>query len=206
MRMSLLMALGASALVLAEDVAPVEKAPAESTQGIAVRNPFWPIGYEGKREVITAEVRVVPQAPEEVRMSQTAETAVEAAAAAAERAAAEQAAREAAAKAAAEKAALERIITPQHWVEARRALRIAGRVKVKADDGTERSSIMINGRAYADGDLISFTHGRNRFTWRVANLTSGSSVRLDRVRARHLEGDSESSRPASETSEKGVNE
>ena len=29
---------------------------------LAVRNPFWPIGYEGEREVITAEPKVEVQA------------------------------------------------------------------------------------------------------------------------------------------------
>ena len=56
------------------------------------------------------------------------------------------------------------------------------------DDGHETSSVIINGKTYGDGDLISVTQGKNRFTWRVRRLTDGKTVRLDRVAARHLEG------------------
>ena len=56
------------------------------------------------------------------------------------------------------------------------------------DDGHETSSVIINGKTYGDGDLISVTQGRNRFTWRLRGLTDGKTVCLDRVAARHLEG------------------
>lgn len=200
MRAFLMVAVCVPLLLAAADAAPRGASPAEPAKGIAVRNPFWPIGYEGRREVITAEVRVTAKKTEPDRKAREVETA---AAAAAKKARAEEEARAAEAKAAAERAERERIITPAHWDAALRSLRIAGRVKVRADDGTERSSVMINGRAYADGDLVSFTHGRNRFTWRVANLTSGTSVRLDRVKARHLGGEAGPAEPAKDNSAKG---
>ena len=157
--------------------------PSQPTQpaqlsGTAVRNPFWPIGYEGTRESITSEVRVVPKKPEQIQKERESVSAKVRAAAA-----------EAAAKARAEAAEREKIVTEEQWTEAYKSLRIGGRVKAHADDGREASSIVVNGRVYGDGDLISVTHGKNRFTWRVGKLVDGRTVRLNRVAARHLGGD-----------------
>ena len=154
--------------------------PTQSAQlsGTAVRNPFWPIGYEGKRESITSEVRVVPKKPEQIQKERESVSAKVRAAAA-----------EAAAKARAEAAEREKIVTEEQWTAAYKSLRIGGRVKAHADDGREASSIVVNGRVYGDGDLISVTHGKNRFTWRVGKLVDGRTVRLNRVAARHLGGD-----------------
>ena len=157
--------------------------PSQPTQpaqlsGTAVRNPFWPIGYEGTRESITSEVRVVPKKPEQIQKERESVSAKVRAAAA-----------EAAAKARAEAAEREKIVTEEQWTEAYKSLRIGGRVKAHADDGREASSIVVNGRVYGDGDLISVTHGKNCFTWRVGKLVDGRAVRLNRVAARHLGGD-----------------
>ena len=153
--------------------------PTQSAQlsGTAVRNPFWPIGYEGKRESITSEVRVVPKKPEQIQKEREFVSAKVRAAAA-----------EAAAKARAEAAEREKIVTEEQWTAAYKSLRIGGRVRAKMDDGHETSSVIINGKTYGDGDLISVTQGKNRFTWRLRRLTDGKTVRLDRVAARHLEG------------------
>lgn len=159
----------------------------------APRNPFWPVDYEGKREAITAEVRVQPKSKEAIARELAAKKAAEeqarlSAEEKAKRAAAEKARQEAeSAKKAAEAAAKEKIITDEHWKQARSALRIGGRVKVRTEDGgEEKSSVMINGNTYADGDLISFNHGRNRFTWRVTGVTDGGKLKLVRVKARNL--------------------
>ena len=159
--------------------APSTKHQALSTHGEEVlpRNPFWPLGYEGTREKITAEMRVIPKPPEQVKAEREAELL--------EKKTREQMAQEAeAARVEAERRA--RVVTPEHWQAAYRTLRIGGRVKAGADDGRTASSVMINGKVYGDGDLISITHGANRFTWRVTGLTDGKSVRLERVHARHL--------------------
>lgn len=145
--------------------------PSQPTQpaqlsGTAVRNPFWPIGYEGKRESITSEVRVVPKKPEQIQKERESVSA----------------------KARAEAAEREKIVTEEQWTAAYKSLRIGGRVRAKMDDGHETSSVIINGKTYGDGDLISVTQGKNRFTWRLRGLTDGKTVRLDRVAARHLEG------------------
>lgn len=169
----------APVLLLAESPSlPPQPSQPSSLSGTAVRNPFWPIGYEGKREVITSEIRIVPKKPEQIQKEQESVSAKVRAAAA-----------EAAAKARAEAAEREKVVTEDHWTAAYKSLRIGGRVKAHADDGREASSIVVNGRVYGDGDLISVTHGKNRFTWRVGKLIDGKTVRLDRVAARHLGGD-----------------
>ena len=165
-------------LVAATSSQPSQQTHPSQPAGTAVRNPFWPIGYEGTRESITSEVRVVPKKPEQIQKERESVSAKVRAAAA-----------EAAAKARAEAAEREKIVTEEQWTEAYKSLRIGGRVKAHADDGREASSIVVNGRVYGDGDLISVTHGKNRFTWRVGKLVDGRTVRLNRVAARHLGGD-----------------
>lgn len=179
----LLSCLAAAGADVAAAPAPAETAPASDA---GLRNPFWPIGYEGKRETITAEVRVAPRSKDDVEKELAAKKAAEAAAEEAEKTKRDAAA--AAARKAAEEAEKARIVTDEHWRAARAALRFGGRVKVRSEDGAEeRSSVMINGNTYADGDLVSFNHGRNRFTWRVSGLTAGQKLRLERVRYRNLD-------------------
>ena len=130
---------------------------------IAVRNPFWPIGYEGVREVISAEPVV------EIKTATTAEEDTATAATAAMAAQSSQ------------------TISPRQWGEARKSLRIGGLVVVTENDGTKRQCVMINGLAYGDGDLISTNHNGRRFTWRVEGLTKGATIKLKRVRAKRID-------------------
>lgn len=175
-------------------VALMSAAVSASADDPGVRNPFWPVDYEGKREAITAEVRVQPKTQADIEKERAAKKAAEeearlTAEEKAVQAAAEKARREAeAAKKAAEEAEKAKIITAEHWTKARAALRFGGRVKVRTEDGAEeRSCVIINGNAYADGDLVSANHGRNRFTWKVTGLTNGSKLKLERVKARNLD-------------------
>ena len=169
-----------------------------STNG--VRNPFWPMGYEGVRETISSDVRARPKpaAPPAEAQARPDLSAAEKAARAAAQAAAERAAKEAAEKAAAEKAAKEaaeraeaerkkREITSAHWEAAKTALKFGGRVKLREDDQLQTTSVVINGKVYADGDLVSLTHDSRRFTWRVEGLTDRNTLKLVRVRAKYLE-------------------
>ena len=132
---------------------------------LAVRNPFWPIGYEGEREVITAEPKVEVQA-----------------------AAGTEGEGEETAAAAAALAATSQQISARHWQEARKTLRISG-TTVVTDQKTfrQRQSVIINGYTYGDGDLISVNHGGRRFTWRIRGLTDGATLRLERIRVKELE-------------------
>ena len=179
-----------------------------STNG--VRNPFWPIGYEGVRETISPNVRPKPKpAPAKAEVKAPPPRPV---VSAAEKAAAEKAAKEAAEKAAKEKAEKEaaaraeaerkkREITGAHWDAARAALKFGGRVKLREGDEHANSSVVINGKVYADGDLISITHDSRRFTWRVEGLSDKSKLRLVRIRAKYIEKPGE----AGKKSDKGAN-
>ena len=179
-----------------------------STNG--VRNPFWPIGYEGVRETISPNVRPKPK-PSPVK-AEVKTPPPRPAFSAAERAAAEKAKKEAAEKAAKEKAEREaaaraeaerkkREITGAHWDAARAALKFGGRVKLREGDEHANSSVVINGKVYADGDLISITHDSRRFTWRVEGLSDKSKLRLVRIRAKYIEKPGEAGRK----SDKGAN-
>ena len=131
---------------------------------LLLRNPFWPIGYEGEREEISAEARVAVKAVQETKEEdQTAR--------------AEQETRQRAMEQA----------TSRNWIAARRTLRIGGTVFAKQPDGSTRSSVFINGRDYVDNDLVSVNCDGRRFTWRVTGLTDNGTLKLERVRARPLE-------------------
>jgi len=134
---------------------------------VAVRNPFWPIGYEGVKEEISDAPKVEVHAP----VTETDDTAT----AGAEAQAAEQAARAA------------QVVSSRTWAEARKTLRISGTTTVTDDKGRKRQSLIINGLTYGNGDLISVNHEGHRFTWRVQGLTEGATLRLIRLRAKEIE-------------------
>jgi len=173
-----------------------------------VRNPFWPIGYTGEWVRISSEVRPKPKPkppapkPKKVDTKKIEADRLAVAQAAAEKAAAAAAVAQAAAQAAAEKAAKEkaaaekaaaeaakpREITSEDWRKAQRTLKGGSPVTVKAEDGTVRSAVNINGNIYVDGDLMSLTHDGIRFTWRIQGLDGKEKkVKLVRVKARLVE-------------------
>ena len=132
---------------------------------LMLRNPFWPIGYEGEREEISAEPRVAVKAAPEAK-EETEETAK-----------AQQETRQ---------MIMERA-TSRNWAAARKSLRIGGTVLARQPDGSTKSSIFINGRDYVDNDLVSVNFEGHRFTWRVTGLTGTGTLKLQRVRVRPLE-------------------
>ena len=141
--------------------------------GILLRNPFWPIGYEGEREAISADMRVKPKVEAEpAKPKEETQTA---------KAKAQQEQEEALRKAKARAAAA------MNWNTAQKTLRIGGTVFAKEPNGSTRSSVFINGKDYVDGDLVSVNCGEHRFTWRVTGLTEHRTLRLERVRARPIE-------------------
>ena len=171
---------------------------------VAVRNPFWPMGYQGEMTPISAEIRpkpkpkpkpkpVEPKVDEKKKVEldrqavakKAKEEAAAKDAAAKAKAAAELAAKEAAAKA---EAAKPKVITSDDWRKAQRSLKFGNPALFKSDDGTVRASININGNIYVDGDLVSFTHEDVRFTWRIRGLDGKErKLKLERIRARHVE-------------------
>ena len=74
-------------------------------------------------------------------------------------------------------------------------------MKLREDDEHANSSVVINGKVYADGDLISITHDSRRFTWRVEGLSEKSKLRHVRIRAKYIEKPGE----AGKKSDKGAN-
>lgn len=209
-------ALFASAAVVGDEVSTNNVSTGSvSTNAVAaqgVRNPFWPMGYEGEREVISAEVHKPPKpvvsakakAPQPRPAITAAEKAAKAAAEKAAKEAAEKAAREKAEKEAAARAEAERKkreITGAHWDAAKKALVFGGRVKLREDDVLQNTSVVINGKVYSDGDQISFTHDSRRFTWRVEGLSDKNKLKLVRIRAKYLEKPGE----AGKKSDKGAN-
>lgn len=138
---------------------------------IPLRNPFWPVGYTGEREAIFDEPHVKVATPAEETTEEDVKTSVtaEAIAAAAEADSGQ---------------SLDRL-----WIKARKALKFGSTLKLGDDNG--RQSVTINGKIYADGDLVSFNHNGYRFTWKVKQLTDNNTLKLLRVKARELESEPE---------------
>lgn len=128
-----------------------------------VRNPFWPIGYEGEKTIISPNAVVARPEPvvvDPILAAASPENQNDA-----------------------------NITTSHHWIQARKTLKIGGSVIAKEKNGKTRTCIVINSYPYADGDLISINHEERRFTWRVSGLSDDGVLRLERVRVRILEED-----------------
>lgn len=144
--------------------------------GKPVRNPFWPIGYEGSREVISADYRPTPV-----------EKKVEATAAAAQPPPA--AAQGAPAVAQAKKEAARETVRPAtdaEWNAAKKQIRVGGLIRAKMPDGTERANVILDGKPYGDGDLKSVSFGGRRYVWRVSGLEGGDRPRLQLKRMKDI--------------------
>lgn len=131
-----------------------------------VRNPFWPVGHTGTREVITADLEgrgalavkpapktpppapkgTAPKTPPPAKIAQPVEKSTPPPPAAA---------------------------TEEEWRTAYRKIQIGGRFAVKASDGRMRRTITLDGKCYGDGDLKSVNSNGRRFTWRVVGLSEG---------------------------------
>ena len=94
-----------------------------AAEPMPVRNPFWPIGYEGERAVITAEPRVKVAIPSVSSVGDDTQTAADAVAMAV--------------------AATAETATPQHWAAARKTLAVGSPLVLAGPDGMRRSSVMI---------------------------------------------------------------
>lgn len=144
---------------------------------LAVRNPFWPIDYEGTLEPITAEPKVVEKAVSEPEVKKADDNAAAAAVAALAARVAEDEA----------KAKVEQEKSQRAWSDAKKLLRVGGSTTITDPDGTRHHAIMINGYAYGDGDLVSVTHKKHRFTWKVQDLSGNGTLRLQRMRVKELD-------------------
>ena len=136
-----------------------------------VRDPFWPVGYEGTRRAISAEPRfAAPEEPtaEAVNAQEASKTNVVASAVDP----AEEWARRA------EEARL-KLEMDNRWNKAVKELRFGGVVKMQKG----LSAVLINGKARAEGDYVRLDHEGYRFIWRVASSETERKLRLDRVKA-----------------------
>jgi len=131
---------------------------------IPLRNPFWPIGYQGTREIITDEPRVQFKTTAETGDDRQTSVTAEAIAAAAEEADLSHTA-------------------DRLWIAARKTLKIGNTMRI--DGG--KQSLAINGKIYADGDLVSVNVDGRRFTWRVKGLNGKDTLKLQRIRFRELD-------------------
>ncbi len=198
-----------SAIAVAAEASTNDSAAASNVSTNGVRNPFWPAGHGGGREdsylgrrpkrgTSAKKKASQPKAglsPAERKARADAEKAAKEAA---EKAAAEKAAKEAAektAKEAAERAEAERKKrenTPAHWVAARNSLSFGSRMTFRDEDGRQRTSVVINGEDYTDGDLVEIVHDSRRFTWRYEGLTNQNKLSLKPIKAEYLETSGES--------------
>ena len=135
---------------------------------IPLRNPFWPIGYVGEREAISDKPKIEIKSATEAASEEDTKTAVNAES-----------------LAAAEEAE-DNQYENKVWITARKALRIGGTMRTQDEKGSHQS-VMINGKIYADGDLVSMNLDGKRFTWKVKNLTEGGTLKLQRIKCRNLE-------------------
>ena len=156
-----------AALLCAAAPAAAQQAEQARPEPVPVRNPFWPIGYEGERAIITAEPRVKIALPAATGADDDTKTAVDVATVAA--------------------AAVAGTATPQHWIAARKTLEVGSPMVVSGEGTPRRTSVMINGKAYADGDFVSVTHRGRRFTWKVVGLNDADVLKLVRVRVKKVE-------------------
>lgn len=145
---------------------------------ILLRNPFWPVGYEGDREAISDEPRLEAKVKAEAQAQAAADddkkTSVT------DEAIAE-------AEAEAELANNKAKKVDRLWINARKSLKIDGARMIAKDGKTSHQALIINGRVYADGDLISINVGERRYTWRVRALTESGTLKLQRIKFRDLE-------------------
>lgn len=132
-----------------------------------VRNPFWPVGHTGTREVITADlegrdalaVKPAPKAPPPAPRGPAPKTPPPA-----------KVAKPAKPNSPPPPPAA---ATDEEWRAAYRKIRIGGRFAVRGPDGRMRRTITLDGKCYGDGDLKSVSSNGRRFTWRVVGLAEG---------------------------------
>ena len=143
-----------------------------------VRDPFWPVGYEGVRHVISAEPRfaVRPENPASTETNRPAESVAAPVTNATPVVVVPDAGEEWARRA---EEARRKLEMDNRWGAAVRQLRFGGMVRMH--DGL--SAVLINGKARGEGDLVRFDHENYRFVWRVVRSDAERKLRLERVKA-----------------------
>jgi len=154
-----------------------------------VRNPFWPQGFEGMRYPISAQPRYPTRPdsaleaallPPTLKPGETLKTVTNSIGRVMQVVESENETNptDGAAR------------TPQQveddqWKTARQLLHHANTLSFE-EGGRRRQSVVINGRVYADGDLVSVNSEANRFTWIVRGVTTNGTLRVERLKKRML--------------------
>lgn len=142
-----------------------------------VRNPFWPVGYEGKRAVISPvpRVRKAPEPPK-VQPKPAAKPAVQ------------------------EEAKIPTgAATVAEWEMACGQVKVGVVMRARQKGGAERASVIFNGRVCNVGEEVKAVSNHRVFVWRFAGIGEGGVVRLIRVRTEPFV-----EKPSLERTSKGV--
>jgi len=131
-----------------------------------VRNPFWPIGYNGRKHPITT----IPRYPSKTsdygdEETESAETAVTNRAKVAQTVV---------------RSEVPSRAQDELWQRAHATLRF-NNICSFVENGRPRITLQINGNVYEDGELVSINHNGRRFTWLVLDGGTNGNVRLRRM-------------------------
>lgn len=155
-------------LVLAFAAFAAETLAAAGVNVKPVRNPFWPVGYQGRREAITdggeaeriatgATAGAVAMPGGETAETEAAETVVEAAPESADE---------------------------QMWGKALALLKPGGVVTVREGEGGAGQYGMLNGRVFKAGDCVTVRADGRLYKWMIRAFDADGRVRLDRIGVR----------------------
>ncbi|MDD4101498.1 MAG: hypothetical protein PHU80_02555 [Kiritimatiellae bacterium] len=132
-------------------------AAAAETPDSALRDPFWPLGYEPKKPE--------PEKPPEALEPVPEKTAPPPAPA---------------------KPVLQPV-TEREWEEALKSLSISGRIRsTRPDTGETRVQMMINRQTYGAGDIVCVTNHNTAFFWQLEN-TAAQDLVLKQAKATRLQ-------------------
>ena len=133
-----------------------------------VRDPFWPVGYEGARQYISLEPRVMRAArTSEAQGAESEDSDVP------------------------EKQDASAEVSQEmqsRWNDALKTLRFEGGIRSRSADGlSSKGTMMVNGRFRSVGDVVWTDHDGYRFAWRLAQQGAEGKVKLIRIKAASLE-------------------
>ena len=126
-----------------------------------VRNPFWPVGYEGERTVISPVPRVqkaLAPAPEPVK-KESAQPVVQ------------------------DVPKPTGAATVAEWTAARAQIKVGVVMRARNVAGAnERASVIFNGKVCNVGEEVAIESQHRRYVWRFEGIGKGGVVKLVRVR------------------------
>ncbi len=142
---------------------------------VSVPNPFWPIGHQGQKEPISADVVVQSRL-------QPDPTAVAAAAVASKPEAKHTVTREIV------QPIKPKTVTDTMWRDAQAAAEATYFSKATAtnEDGSKTDVLGMNGNIYRAGEEVSFNYKGRRYTWCFTGLDEKKDAKLVRIEVKDL--------------------